>query len=148
MEVPNARWTPGRAMARNKFIYILSNAALVVECEDKKGGTWSGAIENLKSSWVPLYVRENHENALGNEELLNRGASKDSCINLSKINMPSINYSELTINEIAIIEDTNIANIKRKITRKKISCLDYPIEKESMKEDSNQDTSKQIDLKL
>lgn len=44
------------AMERNAYIYCLSDAALVVH-SGNKGGTWSGAIENLKRGWVPLWVR-------------------------------------------------------------------------------------------
>ena len=48
-------------MARNKYIYCLSNAAVVVK-SDTKGGTWEGAKENQKYHWVPLWVRNSdHE---------------------------------------------------------------------------------------
>ena len=34
-------------MQRNKLIYALADAALVVNAEKDKGGTWNGAIEQL-----------------------------------------------------------------------------------------------------
>ncbi|TVP78255.1 DNA-processing protein DprA [Thioalkalivibrio sp.] len=55
---PEARFEVGNAMARNKYIYCLSDAAVVVASSQGKGGTWSGAIENLKRGWVPLWVRK------------------------------------------------------------------------------------------
>lgn len=48
------------AMQRNKYIYCLSDAAVVVR-SDEKGGTWSGAAENLENSWVPLWIKKQHE---------------------------------------------------------------------------------------
>lgn len=49
---PEAGFNAGNAMARNKYIYCLSQAAVVVR-SDTKGGTWSGAIENLKKLGYP-----------------------------------------------------------------------------------------------
>ncbi|MGI2226506.1 DNA-processing protein DprA [Shewanella frigidimarina] len=68
---PEASFTPANAMARNKYIYLLSSATCVV-CSGEKGGTWEGAKENLKQAWVPLLV-SNHQinNHPGNQALLN-----------------------------------------------------------------------------
>ena len=54
---PEAGFNVGNAMARNKYIYCLSDAAVVVNSTLKKGGTWNGAIEDLKKKWVPLLVK-------------------------------------------------------------------------------------------
>jgi len=55
---PCAGFNVGNAMQRNKFIYALSNAALVVSSEYQKGGTWAGAGEQLnKFNLLPVYVR-------------------------------------------------------------------------------------------
>lgn len=55
---PEAGFTIGNAMARNKLIYALADAALVVNSDAGKGGTWTGAIEQLqKHRFVPVYVR-------------------------------------------------------------------------------------------
>ena len=58
------------AMQRNKYIYCLSDAAVVVR-SDKKGGTWSGAVENLENSWVPLWVKkpDKDDTEAGNEKI-------------------------------------------------------------------------------
>lgn len=53
---PEAKFSVGLAMGRNKYIYCLSDSAIVVHA-DIKGGTITGAQENLKKSWVPLWVR-------------------------------------------------------------------------------------------
>lgn len=69
---PEAGFNTGNAMARNKYIYCLSDAAIVIEATENKGGTWAGAIENLKKGWVPLWVRSSH--ASGNRALVEQGA--------------------------------------------------------------------------
>jgi predicted Rossmann fold nucleotide-binding protein DprA/Smf involved in DNA uptake len=68
---PEASFTPANAMARNKYIYLLSSATCVV-CSGEKGGTWDGAKENLKQAWVPLLVSSHQiNNQPGNQALLN-----------------------------------------------------------------------------
>ena len=47
---PDAGFNVGNAMARNKYIYALAHAGLVVKFRFCQGGTWAGAIEVLKSS--------------------------------------------------------------------------------------------------
>ena len=55
---PGAGFNVGHAMQRNKLIYALSDAALVVNSDLGKGGTWAGAVEQLdKLRLVPVYVR-------------------------------------------------------------------------------------------
>ena len=65
---PEAGFTVGRAMQRNKYIYCLSDKALVVH-SGIKGGTWEGAIENMKKQWVPIWVRQDSDGS-GNTALL------------------------------------------------------------------------------
>ena len=71
---PEARFHVGNAMARNAYIYCLADAAVVVSSEAGKGGTWSGAEENLKHGWVPLWARPDDAPGSGNPELVRRGA--------------------------------------------------------------------------
>lgn len=61
------------AMDRNKYVYALAHYAVVISATEKKGGTWAGAIENLKSNWVPLYVRSDISCPQGNQALVNEG---------------------------------------------------------------------------
>jgi predicted Rossmann fold nucleotide-binding protein DprA/Smf involved in DNA uptake len=72
---PAAGFNVGHAMQRNKVIYALSDAALVVSSDFEKGGTWTGAIEQLKRlRFVPVFVRDGTEVCKGNLALLQRGA--------------------------------------------------------------------------
>ena len=72
---PAARFHAGQAMQRNKLIYALSDAALVVDSDYGRGGTWTGAIEQLdKLKLVPVYVRTRGETGKGIEGLRERGA--------------------------------------------------------------------------
>ncbi len=67
---PEAGFNVGNAMQRNKYVYCLADACVVV-ASDTKGGTWTGAIENLKNGWVPLWVRKG--GSLGNSRIVERG---------------------------------------------------------------------------
>ena len=73
---PKARFNVGHAMQRNKTIYALADAALVVNAAVNNGGTWTGAIEQLqKYQAVPVYVRSTGEGSEGIEALQREGAS-------------------------------------------------------------------------
>jgi predicted Rossmann fold nucleotide-binding protein DprA/Smf involved in DNA uptake len=71
---PEAGFSVGNAMGRNKHIYALADYSLVVCSDLAKGGTWAGAIEALeKRPATPVFVR-NVISLPGNQELLRRGA--------------------------------------------------------------------------
>lgn len=72
---PNASFTVYAAMDRNKYIYALSQYTVVVSSSEKKGGTWTGAVENMKKNWVPLFVRDGENVPIGNKKLLEFGGS-------------------------------------------------------------------------
>ncbi len=69
---PKTHFQIGNAMARNKVIYGLADVSVVVSSTADKGGTWQGAIENLKKWNIPLYVRE-AEGHTGNGKLIEKG---------------------------------------------------------------------------
>ena len=71
---PKAPFTVGNAMQRNKLIYGMSLGALVVSSDLDKGGTWTGALEDLRAGWAPLYVRDGADVPPGNRGLLKKGA--------------------------------------------------------------------------
>ena len=81
---PEAPFHAGNAMARNKYIYALADRALVVSSEAETGGTWSGAVENLKQQWTPLWVRRDQYAPRGNELLIRKGARALESSRLSK----------------------------------------------------------------
>lgn len=72
---PSAGFNVGHAMQRNKLIYALADAALVVSADLNKGGTWAGATEQLdKLHLVAVYVRSTGKMGGGLEALQKRGA--------------------------------------------------------------------------
>lgn len=78
---PEAGFNAGNAMQRNKYIYCLSDAAVVVHSGNpefgkngKGGGTWTGALENLKKAWVPLWVKQTSDKKAGNAHIVKEGA--------------------------------------------------------------------------
>ena len=74
---PAAGFLVGHAMQRNKLIYALADAALVVSAEFEKGGTWTGAIEQLdRHRFVSVYVRAGDEMGRGLSGLLKHGARR------------------------------------------------------------------------
>ncbi len=63
-------------MQRNKYVYALSDTALVVATGLKQGGTWSGADEQLRRlRHVPVYVRVPPQPSPGLSALERLGAS-------------------------------------------------------------------------
>ncbi len=72
---PAAGFNVGHAMQRNKVVYALSDAALVVNAEANQGGTWAGAVEQLKGvHLVPVYVRSTGDASPGLAALRDQGA--------------------------------------------------------------------------
>ncbi|VAW47356.1 Putative DNA processing chain A [hydrothermal vent metagenome] len=69
---PEAGFNVGNAMARNKYIYCLSDSSLVIH-SGKKGGTLNGAKENLKKAWVPLWVKPTKDVEAANFDLVEKG---------------------------------------------------------------------------
>lgn len=69
---PDARFSAGNAMGRNKYIYALAESSIVIH-SGLKGGTWEGAKENLKNGWVSLFVKKCDDANAGNQRLLEMG---------------------------------------------------------------------------
>ena len=59
------------AIERNKYIYAMSKATVVVRSDEGKGGTWSGATQTLKHKWS---VVRGHKAYSGNQALIKLGA--------------------------------------------------------------------------
>ena len=71
---PNAGFSVGAAMGRNRLIYTLADYAIVVASDAETGGTWAGATEALKNNWLPVFVLEHDAMPGGNKLLLQKGA--------------------------------------------------------------------------
>ena len=69
---PDAGFNVGFAMMRNRYIYAQSEATVIVRSDLNKGGTWTGATENLKKNWCSTLCWEN--NYPGNKALIEKGA--------------------------------------------------------------------------
>lgn len=72
---PTARFFVGHAMARNRLIYGLADSALVVNSDLGRGGTWTGAMEQLgKLNYVQVHVRNCGRTSEGLVGLMEHGA--------------------------------------------------------------------------
>ena len=71
---PEAPFSVGNAMGRNRLIYALSALTLVVASEVDKGGTWSGAVQALKGGIGRVAVWRGPGEGPGNAQLEERGA--------------------------------------------------------------------------
>ena len=69
---PDAGFHVGIAMMRNRYIYAQSEGTVVVRSEHNKGGTWSGATENLRNNWCTTLCRDH--SYPGNQALIQMGA--------------------------------------------------------------------------
>lgn len=107
---PDVGFSAARAMNRNKYIYSSAYGAFVVASDYSKGGTWAGAIENLKNEWTEEFVW-NHKEYDGNLKLIEKGGIPYT-LSVEKIYDSIIrkqnNYNQLNIFNIgaAVNEDS------------------------------------------
>ena len=97
---PDAPFSVANAMNRNKYIYALSNGTFVVASDYNKGGTWAGAIENIKNEWVNTFVW-NNKKYIGNSELITKGG-----IGVESID--NISVKELISKKVKKVDQLNI----------------------------------------
>ena len=69
---PEAPFSVGRAMNRNKFVYASSYGAFVVQSDYNKGGTWNGAMESIKYNYTNTFIWNNNK-YYGNVKLIENG---------------------------------------------------------------------------
>lgn len=69
---PKAKFRGYTSMERNKHIYALADYSFV-SASSTKGGTWSGASDNLNYAWSPLLVRKASDAPDGNAALIELG---------------------------------------------------------------------------
>ena len=103
---PDASFSVGTAMGRNKLIYALSELTLVVACEPDKGGTWGGAKEALKHDFGRVAVWQGPGEGTGNAHLLEIGQK------LGKETIPIASIEEL---EAAILEPADFGESEEAI---------------------------------
>ena len=85
---PEERFTPINAMDRNKYIYAMADYAFVAQ-SDTKGGTWAGAVEELKRpEHRPVYVYMGNTRVEGCAQLVRKGGiawtATDSLLSMIK----------------------------------------------------------------
>lgn len=68
---PDAGFTTGFAMQRNRFIYANALATIAIAAENGRGGTWAGAIDALRHGFTVYVPNDERE---GSMELIRRGA--------------------------------------------------------------------------
>lgn len=95
---PEASFNRFNAMDRNKYIYCLADTSVVVH-SGLKGGTWEGALQNLKKGWVPTWVKQTQDPQAGNAAIVNAGAQW--CTDI---------IAELTIETLFVNSSTRAAN--------------------------------------
>ncbi|WP_419920789.1 DNA-processing protein DprA [Candidatus Poriferisodalis sp.] len=78
---PDASFSAGNAMGRNKLIYAQADVTLVVASDQGSGGTWTGATEALDSRFGRVAVWRGPGEGPGNEGLERRGAVPVSDMN-------------------------------------------------------------------
>ena len=72
---PEAPFSVGTAMGRNKVIYALSTLTVVVASDHETGGTWAGAAEALRGGFGRVAVWRGAGEGPGNAHLVRRGAT-------------------------------------------------------------------------
>lgn len=71
---PDAPFSAAQALGRNKLIYALSAATLVVACQEESGGSWAGAVDALRRQTAPVLVWSGVGAPPGNQALAAKGA--------------------------------------------------------------------------
>lgn len=106
---PDAHFTTGRAMGRNKLIYAGALATLVVASDKKSGGTWAGAVEALKHGFGPVAVWRGPGEGPGNQALEQSGATPvDSLDDLEALLINAQANPISTENRVRLEEDSQV----------------------------------------
>ena len=90
---PDAPFSAGNAMGRNKLIYAQAALTVVVASDADSGGTWSGATEALKHGYGTVAVWRGDGEGPGNQLLQERGARPVSSLDDIESLLDSANSS-------------------------------------------------------
>ena len=69
---PDTGFNVGMAMMRNRYIYAQSVGTVIIRSDLNKGGTWTGANDNLKNNWCTTLCWDHPYP--GNQALIENGA--------------------------------------------------------------------------
>ncbi len=116
---PESGFSGPNAMSRNKHVYCLSRAAVVVCSDTGKGGTWAGATEDLKKKWVPVWVKHQADARSGNRALVERGAlvlpdADPHALRMEELERGSLTSHELFTGQPAEVHEPSVAYEKPK----------------------------------
>ena len=103
---PDAPFSVGNAMGRNKLIYAMADLTLVVACEPGKGGTWQGATEALEKNFGRIAVWQGPGEGAGNAKLLELAKS---------LGKQAISISSIEELETAILEPADFGESEEAI---------------------------------
>jgi hypothetical protein len=97
-------------MGRNKMIYGLAEAALIVRSDVQSGGTWAGAEEELRrENAIPLFVRAEEGMAEGNRALVTLGAReapKRPWNDIREWILAGTNTKQTSVEPLSLVHDT------------------------------------------
>ena len=68
----DAPFSAARALTRNRYLHAMGEKTLVAQCTRCTGGTWEGAIENIRRGYSPVFVHA--DGTEGAQALIARGA--------------------------------------------------------------------------
>lgn len=107
---PDAPFSVGTAMGRNKLIYAMAELTLVVACEPDKGGTWGGAAEALKYDFGRVAVWRGTGQGTGNAQLEEKGAIPISSIDeLESVILGHVDrYAEPADSDNEVLDNSDI----------------------------------------
>ena len=81
---PDAPFSVGNAMGRNKLIYGLADATVIITSDSGKGGTWEGALEAMTKHYGRVLVWDGPDVGVGNAALIAKGAERLTDLSDSK----------------------------------------------------------------
>ncbi len=106
---PDAHFTTGRAMGRNKLIYAGALITLVVASDCETGGTWAGAVEAIKQGFGPVAVWRGPGEGPGNSGLEQLGATPvDSLNDLETLLIDAQSDPNPTVDQASIPEEAKL----------------------------------------
>ena len=68
----DAPFSAARALTRNRYLHAMGEKTLAAQCTRCSGGTWEGAVENLRRGYSPVFVHA--DGTEGARALIARGA--------------------------------------------------------------------------